>query len=388
MTTNDSSNNYYSRATNGYFSTKPTSTPAINTGELVKKITIFSISIIIITIVVCMHTAYGSLILFSCKIAQSSILPTNTDCMPYTSVEPSVSNDNINIFASDGMSQKIQFPYNEKTPVAEYNKKNMIINFLRGIKESNKSSFLTNYFISIIDELFCLYYSLLDFIYSTMNQTFPEYIIVMLGPFIMPVMFFIMTICGWLYSIYLWFIEMKWFFKVNENKSKQGPPKWETMSVFHYPIYMYIAVVLVFIFVFLFFMGGGVLLNMALFVCFNWALISMLGYKGVINGQEVGIFNIIKDVFKYHKIKIMSMIALFTTISAFINMGAVGGVVCLVTIVLLFFGIFIHSNIFKNDIPPGMSEVSSYLKAAKKCDIKVDKSLFTNISNAFGNLFS
>jgi hypothetical protein len=309
--------------------------------------------------------------------------------MPYTSKEPTIANTNINIFSNGGMSQKIQFPYNEKTSIGDYNKKNRLLDFLRAIKESNKTSFLMNYFISIIDELTCLQYSMIDFIFNIMNQTFSEHVIIMFSPFLMPIMFFIISICGFLYSIYLWFIEMSWFFKVNENKNKDGPPKWETMSIMGYPIYTYIAVNLVFIFVFLFFIGGAMFLNVVLTITFIWSLISVLGYKGSINDKEVGIFNIIKDVLKYHKLKIMSLIAFFITLSAFINMGAIGGVVCLITIILLFFGIFIHSNVFKSSIPPGISKMVSYIQAAKVCNkaqpSNENKSFFSNITNFFTN---
>ena len=83
----------------------------------------------------------------------------------------------------------------------------------------------------------------------------------------------------------------------------------------------------------------------------------------------------------------MSLITFFITLSAFVNMGAIGGVICLITIILLFFGIFIHSNVFKSAIPPGISEVSSYIQAVKTCNAvqpnSENKSFFSNITNFF-----
>jgi len=51
----------------------------------------------IITAIIIGYYGISSLVLYSCKLAQSNILPTDEKCFPYTDSELKIDNTNINI---------------------------------------------------------------------------------------------------------------------------------------------------------------------------------------------------------------------------------------------------------------------------------------------------
>jgi hypothetical protein len=327
---------------------------------------IFLLTIFILTILVCIQFSLGGFFLFACKLAQSNILPTDTKCKPYTNNPVEIKQIESNIFAvkppksNEILSQKINFPFNDS------NSQNSIIDAIRGFKESPDSFFLTNYFFNIFENLLCFNYSVLNLFFSTSNKYLNESLQLILGPLIYPIIFTFLLISNNLYLIYLWFEKMSWFFKKNVNNAYEGrKPEWKNVSLLE-PVSYFLAFCFIFLFFLLFFVVFWAAFPILSFFAVFWCSISLIGYKGFIEGKEVNIINIISKVFKYHKVTFMSILTFFIIISAFNSLGGLGGFICLVAVLAVIFGI-VPSNLFVPEIPLNLSSLVSNNQANKNC---------------------
>ena len=326
----------------------------------------FLLTILILTIIVCIHFSFGSFILFACKLAQSNILPTDIQCKPYSDNSPDIKPVSSNIFVTkppkmnEQMSQKIKFPYNEK------NSKNLLIDIFRGFKDSPESFFLVNYFISIFEYLLCFNYYAMNMLFGFFNNYLSESLILVLGPLLLPVILSIMLIVNHLYIMFLWFEKMSWFFKKNVNDAYEGrKPEWKNISILD-PFGYLIGIFLVFVFFILFFIVGIAVFPLIAFFTIVWVLFSMSNFTGIMDDKEVSFLGIIKKVFKYHKVTFMTVLTFLIILSAFTNLGSIGGLVCLVAALCMYFRI-VPSNIFVPEIPLGLSALVSDSQAKKTC---------------------
>lgn len=344
-----------------------------NIGNFLKSV--FSIIIIIV-----IYFFLGGLVLYGCKIGQANILPTNEKCYPYTDLKPDIENIPINIFTTftdPQTSMKINFPYNK------FNSSNMILDLFRNYKNEPKSNFLANYFISIIESLIQFNYSSLNFILNMMNGL-PEVVIVLIGPILISIASSLIFLFDNLYLIYLWFANMSWFFKHNSNTDLNHKPVWDDVTIvemFDYGC----AIGLVFLFFILFWI---VLISLPVlpFITMCLTIFTGVNYIGVINGKSANSLTIIKDIFKYYKVTIMSVFSFFVIISAFANLGTIPGIFSIITLGLIYAGI-ISIDLFKASSEEGLTKLSSYEQAKKVCNFtqpkKEEHGLLYNL--VFGN---
>jgi len=315
------------------------------------------------------YFALCGIILYSCKIAQSNILPTSINCFPYTSQKPSIEPIDINIFTTlftdPQVSMKLKIPYDKYN-----NSSNVILEFLKKYKEKPNSNFLINYFISILESLLWFNYSSINIIYNTMNG-WPEIFLIIFGPFLMIFVFIILNFFGFFYNIYLWFSKMSWFFKSNKNNTNEGKPKWEDITLgftfselFNYSM----AIILIITFIILFFIIGFPLLSILNIITIILVFFSILSYKGELNGNTVSIFGIIQELYKYYKITIMSLMTFNVVMLAFANLGSIAGLALLITICLIYYGV-LKIDLFNPVEDEKFSKVVSFKQAKKTCNI-------------------
>jgi hypothetical protein len=321
----------------------------------------FLTSLIIAILIVLAYFSSSGLILFVCKLAQSNILPTESDCFPYTNNKPTITEIKTNIFTTftdPEMSMKMEFPYDS------YNSSNKIIDMFREYKEKSSSNFLANYFISIVEQLMHFNYLSINTIMNGLN-VMPEVLLVGLGPLISTFLFSIMLIVNLIYTVYLWFVNMSWFFKKNTNDTGNGLPQWEDVTITS-PIDWSLGIGLVILFIIAFFLGAGVILSFIPFAIMVLCIINAVSYKALLNGKKAYSFTIIKEVLKYYKLTIVSIFSLFIISLAFSKLGSVVGVFSIITICLIYWGV-IAINIFQPIPEINLSPVVSYEQAIKKC---------------------
>lgn len=345
-----------------------------NDKSMSDKIQNFFISILSIIIILILYYIVGGFVLYSCKIGQSNILPTEINCMPFGGNEPNIQPIQTNIFLSNTdpqLSEKLSFPFDK------YNSKNSIIDLLRSYKESPASNKFSNYFISILDHFISFNYSTLNFYFNFINNM-PETLIVILGPIITLFYITFVFIFDHLYLIYLWFSQMSWLFKKNISKPTDIQAKWDDITLIE-PVEYGFSILFVILFLFLFwvyFLG----IPFISFSLLSWCIFSMLAYKGVLNGKQVNILDIVKDMFKHYKVTITSIISIFVVLSSFGNLGNIPGLFCLLTVGLIYFGI-LSINIFTPINDENLSKLVSYEQAKKTCKSKIDT--YSNIFQKF-----
>jgi len=329
---------------------------------------IFVLNVLIVFIVIALYFGSGGLILYACKLGQSNILPTDSNCYPYTDTKLDIQPISINIFntllSDPPMSNKIKFPYDE------YNSENKLLDMFRDYKNNSRSHFLANYLISILESVTQFNYSSFNFILNLLNQV-PEVLILLFGPLLVFILGWIIFLIDHLYLIYLWFAGMGWFFKTNTNVSGTGKPNWEDVTLIKLNWFSYLcAICLIILFLILFFFSIP-LFSVVAFLSMTWCIFSCITYKAELNGKSITSIAVIQDIYKYYKLLIMIILSVFIVLSAFSNLGKIPGVFSIVTLFLIYWGI-ISIDIFKPIAKDNLSPLVGYKQAKKMCsgDIK------------------
>jgi hypothetical protein len=323
------------------------------------KVVTFVLQTLVFCIMIIFYYGLSGALLYSCKLAQSNILPTDSKCEPYTEYKPTIQEKQTNIFTdtfiSPQNSMKLSFPHDN------FNLSNKLLDMFRDYKNEPESNFLANYFISILEALIQFFYICINFTLNMMNQL-PEALIVVFGIPIVSIISTIVLIISNFYILFLWFANMKWFFKSNEN-NKRGPPKWEDVPLISFNFF--IACCLVITFFIIFFFGLGFFPFITSFLSL-YCGISCLSYKSILNGNNAGVFTIIQDVFKYYKVTIMFVFSVIVVSCAFAKLGPLPGVFSLITLGLIYFGL-LGLSIYKPINKDHLSPITDYEQATKTC---------------------
>ena len=333
------------------------------TNDMAKNVGKFLVSVLAVTAFIIIHFFIGTLVLYSCKVGQSNILPTNENCFPYTDNIPNIESIKTNIFTTmftdPQVSLKIQFPYDKS------NSKNLFLDILRNYKHEPYSYFLLNYFISIIEALMALNFTFANAVLNGFNML-PEPLILLLGPIVIPIVATCIIILNTFYGMYLWFAKMSWFFKKNVNEIKGHRPVWEDISLLE-PFNYFCAFWLVILFCILFFVVGIAGSPVLPLIAMGWCIITCIGYKCVMNNENMTILGILSDVLKYYKVPLMTVISMFVVMSAFATLGPIPGLFSVLVLFLIHWGI-ISIDIFKPITEQNLSSLVSNQQAKKKCE--------------------
>ena len=348
----------------------------------------FILYVVMIFIGLLIYFTSSSLILYGCKLAQSNILPTDSDCYPYTDENQTIDKIDINVFTKtivddngkkEQVSMKINFPYDK------YNSSNKLLDMFREYKNEPDSHFLANYFISVMESSIQFKYSAFNSVLNMLNGI-PEFLIVLFGPIIFGIITAVVLLFDNIWLIFSWFQSMFWFFKTNTNKTDSGKPEWANVTL-STPVNYCIAIWLVIIFGFCFIFTMPVYFFLSLLL-FNWLLFSSLTFKADMNAKPYYALSFIKDTFIYHKLPIISVLIFYVVKSAFSILGTTSGVFSLVTLLLIYFGI-LHINLFNNPIINNtMTKAVSFEQAQKSCNGKQATSFGSTLVNGTKKMFT
>ena len=334
-----------------------------NSGSLVSNISKFLLSVFYLIILLIIYFTLSGLVLYGCKIGQANILPTNNNCYPFNDLKPNIDNIPINIFntfTDPPLSMKINFPY------TKFNSSNIILDLFRNYKDEPKSNFLANYFISIIEAMLQFNYSSFNFVLNKMNSL-PEIIVILFGPILFSIIATFIFLFDHLYLIYLWFANMGWFFKHNSNSNLNHKPEWTFVTVLD-PIDYGCAIGLIILFCFLFLLVLSSLPVLPL-ITMSICIFTGLNYMGIMENKSANCLTIIRDLFKYYKVSLMSIFSFFVVISAFSNLGTIQGLFSILVLALIYWGI-ISIDLFKAASENNLSKLVSYDQAKKVCNFK------------------
>ena len=366
-------------------STNKNDTPTIDEKKLKKQlkkssknlsnIGLFFINMFIIILIIIGYFLFSSFILYTCKLAQSNIIPTNMDCYPFKETKPQLQEIWTNIFITNTDPQesvKLNFPYNST------NSKSFLLDAFRNYKYSSQSNNVLNYFISILEGLINYNNNAINAFLNMLNNL-PEILIVLFGPVIYSTYLALVSFIGFFVGIYYYFSSMSWFFKTNASNSDSTATKRDVTLL--EPIQYGFAVFLLFVFFIVFwlllFTGCITLLPIIiLFIC----LFSTFGYVSKTNTKDVNILYIAKEFFKNYKVMLSIIISFFVIISAFANIGITPGIFSILTIILIYFGI-IPLGMFQSTKFENLSKITNFKQAEKVCNSNKQSVL----ENVFGS---
>lgn len=331
------------------------------------KLTTYIIIIAIILFSIPVYYGFSGLILYACKVAQSNVLPDDKKCYPYVNTKPDIEPIETNIFTTNTdpqMSMKLKIPYDE------YNSSNSILDGLRSYKNNPDSYFLLNYFVTVLESTLQFNYAIFSYVLNKLNLM-PESLLVLMGPIIFSILSPFIIFIDIIHFIYTWFTEMGWFFKENTNETGKGLPKWENISLFSGPFRYMIAFGLIILFTLATIFAWS-LSSLFIFLAFWWCIFGVITFKSELNGDSKSKtdpttgFTIIKETYKHYKGQMMGLLSFFVILFAFIQLGAVGGIVPTIIVLLIYFGI-IAIDIYTPVTEKGFSLITSYKQAKKTC---------------------
>jgi len=326
----------------------------------------FVIAMAKIILLILLSLLFGSSILYICKVATANILPTTLECSPYNSNAPDVTpvdvDVDINKINDKFYSTKINFPFNKSgdsdvDKIADYNRSNLILDFISKQKEIYNSWGIKMYFISIIEGLFQINYLAINKIFHFMNKNLYEFVVLLFGPglflFISP----ILSILTFLYSIYLSVTEFHWIFKENINTRAGNFPKWEDVTFFNPFNFALSCIETAFIITFLVVMyifGFAAIMSFSNFI-FTICITSALLMKSMISDgenikQPYSVFKTFSDLLYSKMHYVMIIISLVMILLSFSYLGTASGIFAIVACFILFLGL-VTNTIYNRQIP-------------------------------------
>lgn len=325
----------------------------------------FAVNLLIYLVIIIVYFWLSGEFLLLCKVAQSNILPTLKECAPYTNTEPKIEslNKQLNIFTktlkNQHMSAKIEFPF------AGDNVKNSFIEWLKKKKDEPSCSFLGLYFISIIENLLHFNYSTINTGFNLLNENLPEMLIVLLGPIIGIIFFIILCIIDWFYFIYSVFSCMSRLFKTRDEKTLE----WQNVTLWKPHSFIFRGLIilgLVFFYLFAFTLGSIFTFLFAVFPIPLISFITCFMYSGKMKCKEMNSYTMFVELLKHYKIPLMTIISFISILLSTRQLGTVGGVISMVIIVLMYYGVIIKDS-YTPEILTDYSPVASFKQVKKTC---------------------
>lgn len=328
-------------------------------------------SFVKIVLFILLSLLMGASVLYSCKVATSNILPTDVKCAPYTENVPDVMPIDVDINITKNsdkfFSTKINFPFNNANDpmlneIAEYNRSNFILDWIRKEKEVYNSWAIKVMFLHVLDSLFQKNYSILNSILHFMDQSFYEILILLLGPWLLFFGSAIVSFIALFYSIYLFIVEFYWLFKKNTNTKESSPPIWSDVTFIDFYDYGSSCIMAFFIFISLLVLYtlGFPLVSFLMSVIFIVCLFSATSMKSLISdgpkmGEIYGIKKVFTDVLTSKMNYIMIIISFAFISLSYSYFGSASAFFSIIIFAVLFFGL-IGNKLYKQEIPLDVTE--------------------------------
>lgn len=311
----------------------------------------------------------GTTMVYSGKVAQSNILPTDIYCFPYTDSVPIIEKIDVDINIvkvkpEEIYSTKLQFDTTKNMTIIEEG----FLGFLKRMIENKKSSNFYLYACSFIRKVICNNLQMNNVYYNLMNSYCSESVILFLLPYFNIFWFIITFVINFFFIIYSWFNHLYLFYSektVVNDKSVWGNGKsmWDFQNVFKSFFIIFIAFIVFVCF------GIGIIIPFMTMVISIYSIFMPMFMEATVKdkGKPYTFTSALLDVFKY-KINIIMYIVTFYMISGmYSSFGSTAtGMSFVAFIILLFF-----TSIYKSYKPIGKDNITlgigKYKQANKEC---------------------
>jgi hypothetical protein len=329
----------------------------------------------------------GALGLYSYRVAQTNILPTCLSLSPYTEMLPPIKEVpiDINVVKTEKgvWSTKIEFPLQENFKTI-----NNTLGALRNLINQPNSNVYKLYIATTLQQLIACNLTVTNNINNFMNSMLTETWVILLSPYILFFTGILTSLINTAYFIILWFYNIYLLFSEKEE-SKNGST-WKDGEMWGLLNWWW-ALIYIFIFGVLFFTiglgliipitAGCVSLFCAIFPLF-------MKSKNAQTGKSYGVFETIKNVFKFKLNIIMILLSLYIISSASNNFGGYAALVAIVACIILYF----FSSVYHQYTPKASDHSSfglgDFSQVEKPCIPKAvqegEPSMFQKIGKLFG----
>lgn len=328
----------------------------------------FGKSCVFILFIILGYFFSGTIVLYGCRLAQSCMLPIYDDKYPYTDIKDDGDNQRFwtNLFYSDKGSHFLSFDKGDYKliPTLVHHRDTINIRFV-------------NYMLTNIISLLQFSYSATDSLLKSVNSVCSENAIILLSPFILGLLSFILLIGNTGYLVYLWFKNLGLFF-MNGTKTNDDKVKWEEitwLSPFQ-KIGAYGWSIAFFCLFFVLYPG----FPFAAMYMFPIVLLTIASYASVYNDgatqTNAGIMSIFQEILKYYKsiVLILAGYGFSSAASTYLGSGTGSALYGMVTLIIImeYFGVL---NMFKSTPLTNLQEPVDFDPAfeIKKSDFEIKK---------------
>lgn len=310
----------------------------------------------------------GTTMVYSAKVAQANILPTDINCFPYTNLTPQIEKVDIDINivkTKDGVfSTKLEFDQAKNTKIIEEG----FLGFLKRMTENKDSSHFYLYVSSLFQSVISNNMFINTVYYNVLNSTFSESVILFLFPYLVIFWFIFTFIVNFFYIIYSWFKNLHLFYSkktvVNDKTVWQpGESMWSFSNVFK-SMFMFFVAFIVFIS-----FGIGLVIPFMTFTTAVYSIIMPMFMEANVKdkGKPYTFKNALLDVFKYKISIIMYVITYYMITDAYSNFGSTATGISFIAFIILLFS----TSIYKSYKPAAKDTATfgwgNYKQANKEC---------------------
>ncbi len=313
----------------------------------------------------------GTTMVYSGKVAQANILPTDVKCFPYTNLTPNIEKVDIDINIvkikeGETYSTKIEFDQAKNMKIMEEG----FLGFLKRMTENKESGHFYLYVCSLIQGVISNNMYMNTVYYNLINSYCSESIILFLLPYFNIFWFMLTFIINFFYTIYSWFKHLHLFYSqktfVNDKTVWQpGESMWSFSNVFKSLFMLFIAFV-----VFVSFGIGMIIPFITLMTSIYSILMPMYMEANIKDkGKPYTFSSALLDVFKYKISIVMYIVTYYIVTGTYSSFGSTAtGFSFIAFIILLTF-----TNIYKPYKPTGKDSATlgwvKYKQANKTCSV-------------------
>lgn len=352
-----------------------TSTSTYTIDEKKKKITVsdnpainfaYSLSISIVSLGVVL--VFGSLFLYTGKIAQSNILPTCTSHEPYVSAPQKIGEQqiDINILKTDKngiYSTKLFMPADKNMKTV-----NKTLGFLKDMIYGKNTNHVKLYVATILQELLAFNFSMNNTIFNFMNESFTETCFVLFSPILTIFSQSIIGFISFIYFIILWFYYIYLLFSEKKTEGGSGFTQWTDVDMWGLGTWYWSILYIIALTILLFIMIGTGLLGLFVTILTLFCLFFPLSLKLYTkkDATQYTLLDTIKYVFKFKLSVIMVLISLITisTTNSYLG-GSAAFLVVLGCFLAFFFTKIYQSAAATKMLTP---DIGNFFQASKDCD--------------------
>jgi len=341
----------------------------------------------------------GAAILWSARVAQTNLMPTDLACAPFTMSQVNINKgkpvcvniDVVKMKNEEGKNEikstKIEFDINENMNFVKYGI--FGINYIRYLTDSSDSNPYTLFIGTIQQKMYVNYSSMINSFYNILNQNCSESVIIFIIPLIFSYIISGITIINYIYGIILWFTNLYLLFStqtdcyqepmvgadgmpilddngipMTKNGKIWGSEPGEMWRQWYWAIFY---IILSFILITFIFLIITILLIINTFSCLFLPLSIVAKIKGSPDEKPYTFSTLLGNILKYKMSVIMYIISYFLITDASSIFGGIGAFVAIIACIFIY---SFYPNIYQQYIPTDSTPtigLESYNQAQKFC---------------------